>query len=255
MPVEWQTTILNTVSQEGNLGKYEIIFRRDNFVNGKGYRLLFSLAIPDDGVSSDGHVSIVETPTPVVEDNSYRTLAGSIFTGVKVYWGKDAKKIYGFEIVGAAKNCTNMPNESSEITFTLYPDDVHVVTQLITSMLGLIVLPVAKQKFNKVFLQRPLTDLINEGCEWKIIFDKDTEDPTNNLRRLVEHLRNAIAHGKFEFCDDEPFNSDARSLGEIKLIVEDYWKNNSPKPYWRAEILGQPLRQFCFLVAEAIGEK
>ena len=143
-------------------------------------------------------------------------------------------------------------NESSEITFTLYPDDVHVVTQLITSMLGLIVLPVAKQKFNKVFLQRPLTDLINEGCEWKIIFDKDTEDPTNNLRRLVEHLRNAIAHGKFEFCDDEPFNSDARSLGEIKLIVEDYWKNNSPKPYWRAEILGQPLRRLCFLVVEAI---
>jgi hypothetical protein len=120
--------------------------------------------------------------------------------------------------------------------------DVHVVTALVTSLLGLIVFPYQeiKERGYTDFKKCKLKDLENAGWpNWK------TElDPTcDNLDRLVFHLRNAVSHRRVIFT------SDSRELNQVDLVLSDR-KNPKGPDDWQATINAVELRDFVILFAQ-----
>lgn len=63
--------------------------------------------------SSSGNSALQSSTT-------YLTLAGNVFTGVKVYYGTGDTKTYAFEILGAAENCSAFPGGNG--VKVMYPD-------------------------------------------------------------------------------------------------------------------------------------
>ncbi|MCY4365180.1 MAG: HEPN family nuclease [Chloroflexi bacterium] len=131
-------------------------------------------------------------------------------------------------------------------------EDVHLVAHLINSLLGLVVLPMERHPKDPMW-----TVSLEELQEWNwpnwiIIQDEKGEasnttwTPTKSLGRLITHLRNAAAHGKFVFAD----NPESRNLSDIRVIVEDAPFNKPTN--WRAEIGGEELYQFCLLLTDYI---
>ena len=129
-------------------------------------------------------------------------------------------------------------------------EDVHLVTHLVNSMLGIVVVPhqhYSKKAFWSVTLKELITD---EGWpKWDITLDvpKLGKPKTKTLGHLVWHLRNAAAHGRFEFIGEQ----NSRNLSEVGLIVHDA-PGEGQEPNWQAEIGGPELYRFCLLLAERI---
>ena len=120
--------------------------------------------------------------------------------------------------------------------------DVHVVTQLVTSLLGLVVLPWERELVRHIKKVK-LKDLADQGWpEWSTTLGK-----TETLGELIHRVRNAVAHGSFMF------SSDSRLLSEVVLEVE-VKKTKCSEPYWRAHIGGCELYSFCLLFSEYIEE-
>ena len=69
-------------------------------------------------------------------------------------------------------------------------EDVHPITQLVNSMLGLIVLPLEKHFMNQIE-QLEMDELVKQG--WPKL--QITMGHCQNLGYLVKRLRNATAHG------------------------------------------------------------
>jgi hypothetical protein len=79
--------------------------------------------------------------------------------------------------------------------------DVHVVTQLVVSLLALIVFP--KERMTKADFRHalavPLEQLERDGWpKWKHLSGRPTQ-----LWELIEHLRHAISHGKVRFSSED----------------------------------------------------
>ena len=119
-------------------------------------------------------------------------------------------------------------------------DNVHIVTHVVNSLLGLVVLPWEKKLQDDV-KKTKLKDLYDDGWpEWDILLDKPTgkHTETQTLGDLIWHLRNAAAHGRIHF------SSESRKLSELVLTVEDAKGEKSPVN-WRARIGGEDLYLFC----------
>ena len=111
--------------------------------------------------------------------------------------------------------------------------DVHVVTQVTTSLLGLVAYPWEKQ-VAKQFKASSLQELVQRGWPaWKFLLGT-----FETLDDLARHLRNAIAHGRFKF------SSDSRELQEVTIEFEDR-KRGANAADWRASIRAEHLRDFC----------
>jgi hypothetical protein len=108
--------------------------------------------------------------------------------------------------------------------------DVHVVTQLVLSLLGLIVFPwaILENSKNKV-KSLLLADLVKEGWpEWE-----SQGNACKGLGQLLRRVRNAAAHrGVF-------FTSDSLLLEEVVITFSD------EEADWRATIRADHLRDFC----------
>src|SRR5688572_21335039 len=76
---------------------------------------------------------------------------------------------------------------------------VYEVTQLINSMLGLLVFP--KEGYFRRIPEIPLSQLIEEG--WPIPSVRGIFQQPETLRELIRLLRNAIAHFNLEFKANE----------------------------------------------------
>ena len=109
---------------------------------------------------------------------------------------------------------------------------VHVVTQLVNSLLGMVILP-----------RHQYLEVRNDCTPWKRLVRDSwpgwdiTEGAAENLGDLIWHIRNGAAHGRITF------SSDSRHLNEVTITVED-----APlgKPInWRAKIRGDYLYHFC----------
>jgi len=130
------------------------------------------------------------------------------------------------------------------------PDlNLHVVTQLTNSLLGLVVFPKERSLLART-QTKTLDDLSKEGWPcWTVTLD-DVREPTLTLANIVYHLRNAVAHGRLTFT------SDSHQLDEVALIVEDR-KPKASQPYWRAQIGARDLRDFCLcflnFIEDAVG--
>ena len=127
--------------------------------------------------------------------------------------------------------------------------DFHVVTHLVNSLLGIVVVP--KQRYCKAeFLSLPLEEIYRDGWpRWDITLDepKGNQGKTEILERLITHLRNAAAHGRFSFHGDP----DSRNLKEVWLVVEDRPGEKS-KTNWLANIRGDELFGFCIRLCDHI---
>ena len=119
---------------------------------------------------------------------------------------------------------------------------VHVVTQLVNSLLGMVILP-REQYLELRNEATKLEELVSEGWpEWDI-----TKGKANTLGQLARHIRNAAAHGRITF------SSDSRHLNEVIITVEDsgdFGKSIN----WRAQIAGDKLYDFCIKFAIHVRE-
>ena len=123
--------------------------------------------------------------------------------------------------------------------------EVHAVAQLVNSLLGLVVVPQSRILDDRI---RNLS--IDDWPQWKVA---PAETNTETLGCLIYHIRNAAAHGHFEFLG-EP---DSPRPAEVILTVEDgkppqrgkAWKAN-----WSASISGDDLYEFCLQLATLIEE-
>ena len=119
-------------------------------------------------------------------------------------------------------------------------EDVHVVTQLANSLLGLVVFP-WERNFVAHIESLKLIDLAARGWpKWKIAVGS-----CMTLGELTRHLRNAVAHGRITY------SSDGRSDLTVILTVTDCRVKNAA-PYWKASIRASDLRQFCEKFIELI---
>lgn len=114
-------------------------------------------------------------------------------------------------------------------------EDVHEVTQLTISLLGLIVFPWESRALGKME-SWSLSDLERQGWPaWTIVKDRNGE--TTTLGELTYHLRNAASHRRLKF------SSDGSEPGDVEIEFED------ALPYkpmdWQARIRASDLKAFC----------
>jgi hypothetical protein len=114
--------------------------------------------------------------------------------------------------------------------------DVHEVTQLAISLLGLIVFPWEASALGRLE-SSPLAALESEGWpRWHILLDEKGD--TQTLGILTRHLRNAASHRRVKFSCDE------RDMRLVDVEFEDAPNTKSP-PNWRAKINATDLKEFC----------
>jgi hypothetical protein len=105
---------------------------------------------------------------------------------------------------------------------------VYEVTQLVNSLLGLLVFP--QQKFVEAIPQRTIAELEAEG--WPIPKVSANFQQARDLRELVRYLRNAIAHCNVEFTVNDRDEIDGISLWNEK--IDD---NKRKQINWKAKLL------------------
>lgn len=123
-------------------------------------------------------------------------------------------------------------------------DDVHAVTQRILSLLGLVIFPHEKQAFSEIE-SRSLAGLEHDGWPtWKVTLDEPPKNKTKTatLGRLLEHFRNAVAHGRVSYAPEN--NADSRNPTLVTVVFEDA-PNHNASPNWRASISADDLLEFC----------
>ena len=120
--------------------------------------------------------------------------------------------------------------------------DVHVVTQTILSLVGLVVFPWA-QGFDTNIRNLKYQILAEQGWPpWSIsLGDADT------LGQLTRHIRNAVAHRRIVF------SSDSLDSGDVEIQFEDAPSETAP-PNWRATIRADQLQIFCLMFAKLVDD-
>ena len=120
--------------------------------------------------------------------------------------------------------------------------EIFEVTQLVNSMLGLLVFP--RERFFKQIPESPLQELRANG--WPIPKMKGSPPRAQNLRDLVSCRRHGIAHCNVEFI------SDGRNLTGLRIW--NYPPGSRTKD-WEAELglseLRKIARKFISLLLEA----
>jgi len=125
--------------------------------------------------------------------------------------------------------------------------NVHIVTQLAISLVGLVVFP--KEKLLLTSTRKKTIASMNEDGwpTWNITKD-EAKLPTVTLYDIVYHLRNALAHGRLQFSSDSP------RLDDVTIVAEDKLPGHS-EINWAAEISAQNLRLFCYRFIDFIEDK
>lgn len=121
--------------------------------------------------------------------------------------------------------------------------DVHEVTQLVISLLGLIVFPWEAHALKELEAIN-LAKLHGEGWpDWDIQLDRAGD--TKTLGKLIWHLRNAASHRRIQF------SSDNRELSQVTIQFEDAPNPDVPAN-WRANISASQLKDFCHRFASEL---
>ena len=110
--------------------------------------------------------------------------------------------------------------------------DVHPVTQLMLSLLGLIVFPWATN-FKESVESLPL-ETVQGGEHWQM-----EKGQRGTLGKFGKHLRNAVAHRRVEF------SSDSGDFGEVNITFRDKKQDKDAPINWVATIDAEHLRTFC----------
>lgn len=127
--------------------------------------------------------------------------------------------------------------------------DVHVVTQTILSLVGLVVFPWA-EGFDTNVRDLNYQILADQGWPpWSISLGS-----ADTLGELTRHIRNAVAHRRIKF------SSDSLDSGDVEIQFEDMRNkktasNKKAAPNWRATIRADALRTFCLKFAQLVADK
>lgn len=114
--------------------------------------------------------------------------------------------------------------------------DVHVVTQIVTSTLGLIVFPWEQMADSRI-RGTSITTLDELGWpKWA-----ETK-PSKGLGQLIRNLRNALAHGNVQFSSDDR---------EASNVAISFMSENGD---WQATILAHDLKKFCLRFIDFIDQ-
>jgi hypothetical protein len=112
-------------------------------------------------------------------------------------------------------------------------NSVHVVTQSIMSLLGLVVFPWERSAIDAV-KKKKLPILSSQGWpKWDM-----TGKNVVNLGNLIKRLRDSVAHGKVEFDSDSP------EPAEVVVKFSTAPKRQTTAD-WSGQIRGDHLIQFC----------
>jgi hypothetical protein len=121
------------------------------------------------------------------------------------------------------------------------PADVHVVTQLLLSMLGFVVIQWERGVFDSQlslpFQQALSTTLVDFGAPALRGMKDNYSKKCTTVGALVRHLRNAVAHAGFIFSND------SRYLEDVAITFFDQYTRTGET--WEATIDGPELRKFC----------
>jgi len=135
---------------------------------------------------------------------------------------------------------------------------VHLVTQIVNSMLGIVVFAwerrdagVDNEPFTFLNLRQRLENFYADHDiteRWEIEKD-DPKKKTRTLEDLVHHLRNATAHGHYAFSATEAAESaldagNSLDPSEVRIDVSD-WRGKKKREYWKASISAEGLKAFC----------
>ena len=112
-------------------------------------------------------------------------------------------------------------------------EGVHVVTQVVLSLLGVVVFPFERHESIGAW-DLTLVELEHVGWpQWSYLKGW----PPQRLSELVRHLRHATAHGNIAF------SSDSRFLREVEVTFTNAPRNRDRQ--WQARIRADDLLVFC----------
>ncbi len=122
--------------------------------------------------------------------------------------------------------------------------DFHPVTQLINSLVGLLVF-VHEKKLLAPVADLPIVELAKDGWPVVRILKDEQKIKTSTLEHLIRHLRNSLAHGLMTF------SSDTHDLNQVTITVEDR-PNDKVGPDWVASLTGFQLRDLCLRLIQLV---
>lgn len=125
---------------------------------------------------------------------------------------------------------------------------VHIVTQIMNSLLGLVILPSEREgvPYRLSEDKTKLRDLYAAHWpRWELSPLNQLE--TRTLGDLATRLRNAAAHGRYTF------DSDSLDPEEVTITVKD--KPQHGPINWCASIRADKLHRFCRLLCEHMAKK
>ena len=122
-------------------------------------------------------------------------------------------------------------------------NDVYEVTQLINSLLGLLVFP--QQKFYDAIPETPLLELVKDG--WPEIIPVEGNLKEDNLRQLLRYLRNGVSHFNIEFLTNR----------HNKIIGISIWNTppHTDKPDWKVNLSLQDLKKIVYKFIDTLEER
>jgi hypothetical protein len=113
--------------------------------------------------------------------------------------------------------------------------DVHPVTQAVSSLLGIIVFPWELSAFDQMKRQKLLILAQSKGWpRWTMTGPRRVLD----VGQLLYLLRNCVAHGRIEF------DSDSRDPAEVNINFVHVPKGEA-EPDWQGRIQADKLVAFC----------
>ena len=116
---------------------------------------------------------------------------------------------------------------------------VYEVTQLLNSMLGLLIFP--KERFFEKIQNKRWDMMVKE--EWPL--PSEDYSHVSDLKQLITNMRNAVAHCNIELIPEH---------GEIISIeFRDYpWGDNHKEPHWKGVYDVASLRKFVDMLLDHI---
>lgn len=127
------------------------------------------------------------------------------------------------------------------------------VTQLINSAIGLLIIPKESKdiKISDDFIDSALFEEIKKGIK-NNTYVENKNDPIT-LQQIVKHLRNGIAHGRFQF-EAEKVSDDAKNILIHSVVFEDSSRASNKKPHedFKIEISVELLRNFFIAFSDAV---
>jgi hypothetical protein len=155
---------------------------------------------------------------------------------------KELRRIEGMDYKNLVRDFIQRTRRNLEFIEKAHATDplaeVYEVTQLINSLLGLIVFP--NEQYFMHIPETTLKDLTAKG--WKIPDVKGDFSQVKNLREFMRYMRNAIAHSNLEFI------SDGYKLSGIRL-----WNcTRAGVKNWQVEMKLADLREITYKFIDLI---